>query len=212
MARYLSHIPKRKAISRGGHGLGSAHGIDLQQELVALRAQMEALPDRLERFAPFDRTIHGVRRVATRSHTGNVGKMRSTRFCRVEYESPLERDFLLIAHGDPRITKIISQPLTLQWADGDGVVRQHTPDFALLREGLLIIVELKSDDDAKTPRSWVVPMNLSASSCARHPSTSSGLRPASASSRCCPTCTPALGNGVSSEEDRYRRRPAPSSA
>ncbi len=151
MSSHQISIPKHKVSSRSDRGRGSDCAFDLQAELVALRAKMEALPDRLERFAPLDRTIHGVRRVATRSHTGNVGKMHSTRLGRVEYESPLERDFLLIAHGDSRITRMISQPLKLQWADGDGVVRQHTPDFALLREGLLVIVELKTDEDARTP-------------------------------------------------------------
>ncbi len=151
MSRSLTRIPKSKAARHSGWGPGSGCATELQAKLVALRARMEALPDRIERFSPLDRTIRGVRRVATRSHSGNVGKMLSTRFGRVEYESPLERDFLLIAHSDPLITRIISQPLELLWADGDGVVHQHTPDFALLREGLLVIVELKTDEDECAP-------------------------------------------------------------
>ncbi len=89
-----------------------------------------------------------VRKVVRRSHTTHVGWFASRKFDQIGYESHLERDFLRLCEADPAVTFLREQPCTLFYADENGVTRDHTPDFALVRNGAAVIVETKYADDA----------------------------------------------------------------
>ncbi len=89
-----------------------------------------------------------VRKVVRRSHSTHVGWFASRKFEQIGYESHLERDFLRLCEADPAVTFLREQPCTLFYADENGVTRDHTPDFALVRNGAAMIVETKYADDA----------------------------------------------------------------
>lgn len=103
-----------------------------------------------------------VRKVVRRSHAGFVGYFHSRKFGRVEYEWHLERDFVRLCEVDPSVTFLKGQPLTIFWTDDFGVVHSHVPDFALIRDGLPMIVEVKPAKKAEqfTRRTEVVTRQL----------------------------------------------------
>lgn len=86
--------------------------------------------------------VESRRKVVTRSPHRRVGYI----FCpwiqahEIEYESLLERDFVRVALLCPGLTRITSQPFTLQLDDGS----KYTPDFELEFGGTTkVVVEVK---------------------------------------------------------------------
>ena len=79
----------------------------------------------------------------------------------VAYESPLERDFLIMLEFNDSVSEVIGQPLTFQYKNENGRTVPYTPDFLvyfnepdtalmkLKRKPLLIEVKTKEDLDNK---------------------------------------------------------------
>ena len=69
----------------------------------------------------------------------------------VQYESCLERDFLLLAIHDPSVTGIQHQPKTIIYQDKIGKSRKYTPDAYLeFRDGKRLLIEIKPSEEVKT--------------------------------------------------------------
>ena len=70
----------------------------------------------------------------------------------VVYESRLELARLLLADQDPRVARIVGQPMLLQGRDGVRV-RRHVPDFLLtLTDGSTRLVDVKPQDRLTDPK------------------------------------------------------------
>ncbi len=68
----------------------------------------------------------------------------------VEYESCIERDFLLIAIHDPTVHGIQHQPKTILYLDECGNQSKYTPDIYLeFQDGKRMLVEIKPTSDLK---------------------------------------------------------------
>ncbi|WP_019871538.1 TnsA-like heteromeric transposase endonuclease subunit [Salinispora oceanensis] len=62
----------------------------------------------------------------------------------VGYESWLERDHLMLLDFDPAVVAVASQPFWLFWANEQGTVRSHAPDyFARLADGGARVVDCR---------------------------------------------------------------------
>lgn len=99
----------------------------------------DASPVRFEVMAP-------VRRFASRRGQRHLpGRWWSaTDGHHVGYESWLERDHVMLLDFDPVVVGIASQPFWLSWADEDGVVRSHAPDyFARRADGSAVVVDCR---------------------------------------------------------------------
>jgi len=65
-----------------------------------------------------------------------------------EYESCLERDFLLQYHHAPDVRRFQHQPITITFKDNKGKLRKYTPDVYIeFINGLRMIVEIKYEED-----------------------------------------------------------------
>ncbi|WP_374621397.1 TnsA endonuclease N-terminal domain-containing protein [Pandoraea sp.] len=67
---------------------------------------------------------------------------------RIEYESLLERDFARVALFEPHVTAISHQPFKVDLGDH----RTYTPDFLLIGRKVPLIVEVKPESRARSPR------------------------------------------------------------
>jgi hypothetical protein len=69
----------------------------------------------------------------------------STNHSHVPFESLLERDYLVWADWDARVTKVAAQPIALLWPSGTPHHRSHVPDyFARRSDGTGALVDVKS--------------------------------------------------------------------
>jgi hypothetical protein len=65
----------------------------------------------------------------------------------VGFESWLERDHLMLLDFDRDVVAVAAQPFWLFFPDGDGVTRQHAPDFfARCRDGTGVVIDCRADD------------------------------------------------------------------
>ena len=62
--------------------------------------------------------------IGTRSVTGTMPS--GDRF-----ESALERDLMYLLHFDSNVDKIVPQPVTIEYSDGDGKLHSYTPDILI---------------------------------------------------------------------------------
>lgn len=68
----------------------------------------------------------------------------------IDYESSLERDFVLLADWDHDVCAIVAQPLRLDFMDRTGRKRRYTPDFLVTRrDGARSLHEVKYWNDLK---------------------------------------------------------------
>ncbi len=51
----------------------------------------------------------------------------------IEYEGPLERDFITLLHFETRVIQIVSQPFTIEYKNPNGRTYSCTPDFLVRR-------------------------------------------------------------------------------
>ena len=65
--------------------------------------------------------------------------------CKLQYRSPNERAFLILAEVDPNVVRIAARP-TYSSALIDGSIDGHYPDYAILVAGKAEVHEVKSDD------------------------------------------------------------------
>ena len=66
----------------------------------------------------------------------------------VEYESCIERDFLLLLIHSPSVLTIYHQYKTIHYMDKNGKDRRYTPDvYVEFRDGRRILVEIKPDEE-----------------------------------------------------------------
>lgn len=77
-------------------------------------------------------------------------------------ESLLEHDFLTLLEWDPRVAQYVTQPLSVDWIDADGKVRQYTPDVLVTYHSLALmdapvlratVFEIKPEEVLR--RDWV---------------------------------------------------------
>lgn len=54
-------------------------------------------------------------------------------------ESLLEHDFLTLLEWDPRVAQYVTQPLSIDWVDVNGKVRQYTPDVLVTYHALALM-------------------------------------------------------------------------
>jgi hypothetical protein len=59
----------------------------------------------------------------------------------LQFGSLLERDFLILAETDPKITSIMPQPLEVQWSL-DGTIQRHIPAYLIVYRQTSIAVEV----------------------------------------------------------------------
>ncbi|MGP4965196.1 MULTISPECIES: TnsA endonuclease N-terminal domain-containing protein [Psychrobacter] len=83
-----------------------------------------------------------------RSLTGQVSFLRGST---CNFESSLERDFLMILDFDPLVATVCEQPLTLKYQDDDRKRRQYTPDMLVTYsdEAAPILYEVKYREDLR---------------------------------------------------------------
>lgn len=81
--------------------------------------------------------------------TTNIGKKRSIKYAyssisgiqpfrnshSIQFESSLERDFIVQQETDPAVSSIESQPYTLEYKDHAGRIRRYTPDYLVNYKG-----------------------------------------------------------------------------
>jgi hypothetical protein len=64
----------------------------------------------------------------------------------VGFESWLEREHAMMLDFDPAVAAFASQPFWLRWHDG-GRTRRHAPDyFARMRDGSVLVLDVRADD------------------------------------------------------------------
>jgi len=68
----------------------------------------------------------------------------------IGHESTLERDFVTLCRFDPDVLGIEEQPITINWIDPDGRNRRYTPDYLVVRQTGVELVEIKYRDDLWT--------------------------------------------------------------
>jgi len=92
-----------------------------------------------------------IRRVITRRSRRMNGRFASKKMGRgLVWESSNEFAFLTLAELDLDVTEIYAQPIQLTLDTPSGQ-RRHIPDFAIIRNGLLELHEVKPDEDANDP-------------------------------------------------------------
>ncbi|MCZ0728366.1 TnsA-like heteromeric transposase endonuclease subunit [Mycolicibacterium iranicum] len=112
---------------------GSVRNDSASTELAALRTE-QALPIRQFFSWPGKRNYEGV--WWSSSNRGHV-----------EFESLLEREFLLTADADIDVVAIAAQPLALLWPHGTPGERHHVPDFFVrLASGDGRLVDVRAPD------------------------------------------------------------------
>ncbi len=80
------------------------------------------------------------------SHRHVIWRCRTDRFGTLEGEGSLNEEALELAHYDPRIRMVVWRPLSLQWSNNEGQLRNHTPAFALLRDANLVFMDTVNED------------------------------------------------------------------
>lgn len=75
------------------------------------------------------------------SGTSPAGTGRPRRAHRIGFESWVERDHLVALDFDPAVVGIVSQPFWLLWSDPKGVPRRHAPDFLVLSEDSVLVLD-----------------------------------------------------------------------
>lgn len=80
-----------------------------------------------------------------RNVTGRVFSIKTNRY--IGFESKLERDFIYICEFDPRVEKILEQPVTINYKIDDSKTK-YTPDFFILfKNGEEYLIEIKYRSD-----------------------------------------------------------------
>lgn len=82
------------------------------------------------------------------SFPGYVPSLKEGRM--VACESTLERDFAILVEADTSVLAYSEQPITIEYVL-DGKAHSYTPDFAVLRNGRIIFVEVKPEAKALRP-------------------------------------------------------------
>jgi TnsA endonuclease N terminal len=90
----------------------------------------------------------------------------------IDYESALERDFVLLTLFDDPSARIRSQPVTLNF-EHEGRHRRYTPDYLIEGGGRFELIEIKYEADLQ--RTCSVPQNGAGASSAATPSQFEGL-------------------------------------
>lgn len=68
-------------------------------------------------------------RKITMSPVKNTGRFATQKATKSQdFESLLERDFMVLLEYDTRVASFTSQPITLRWIDENGIKRSYTPD------------------------------------------------------------------------------------
>lgn len=97
-----------------------------------------------------------------------------TRVGPVEYESTLERDFIVLTDVLPGVTVLRGQPLTLDFRGPDGRLCHYTPDFYVeFADGCAWLVEIKYRSDLRDDWAKLKPRFKAA---IRHCSAHNGVR------------------------------------
>lgn len=69
--------------------------------------------------------------ISALQETGKITSVLSNK--PIEYEGPLERDFITLMHFTPQVTAILSQPFTIKYTNPNGRIYSCTPDFLVRR-------------------------------------------------------------------------------
>jgi hypothetical protein len=94
------------------------------------------------------------------SVTGKVSSQKANRF--IEFESHLEKRFLLQVEVDPCVASFCEQPVSIPYKDEDGKDRVYTPDFRVTYNQALLqapsdLVEIKYSMDLVKHREELAP-------------------------------------------------------
>ncbi len=117
----------------------------MKNEVARLRSAISLLPPVDPASPPLELGHLMVRKLVLATHVRSVGRHYSPRFGTVEWAGGVSRDALYAAHDDPLITRMISQPLELSWPNAAGVTMPYYPDFALVRGGKIVILDVRHD-------------------------------------------------------------------
>jgi hypothetical protein len=80
------------------------------------------------------------------SLTGRVNSRKNNNS--IEFESSLERDYIILLEFDKYVSVYIEQPIVIAYHDEDNVLRTYTPDFyARYMNGVEQIIEIKYQSD-----------------------------------------------------------------
>jgi hypothetical protein len=70
----------------------------------------------------------------------------------IGHESALERDFVTLCRFDSDVLAIEEQPVTINWTGPNGRNRRYTPDYRVVRQTSIELVEIKYRADLVRPK------------------------------------------------------------